>query len=194
MKKDKHGFTLIELLIGGVVASFLLMGAYRLFIASTSQVGKTVSNTRGRAAVEKILDQIASQIRNSYDISDTSISLRLNKAPLNCGDDAHSSSIVAFPGMDKTAIENLTTSAIDPSTANISAEADGIRVAYVPSDSYPTDLVGIEISSGLYKPYPSNDAANYKINIGDKVAYQNMNVGDFFILSDTDGIRLGRIT
>ena len=104
MKKNRQGFTLIELLIGGVVMSFLLIGAYRLFVASTSQVGQTVTSTRGRASVEKVLDQIAGQIRNSYDVNDTSYPLRLNQSPSSCGGTAVSSSIVAFPGMEKAGI------------------------------------------------------------------------------------------
>ena len=183
-----EAFTLVEVLVVVVVSAILSLGAYQLFIKSTSQSISAASKLKKLNESERVLDQITQKIRNIPFLNDSSTPLLINKSSLICSDLRFASSLVSFPGISRENMPSKLNNPFDPSSSSIDGISyDAIRVVSISTDS---QILQLAINPGTGTVFSTNDS-NKRIVVENP---NELSVGDFAFLIDTNGSRFFRVT
>lgn len=173
-----------------LLTSVLMVVGYRMLTTSSQSGRHVLRQSRVNERVEKTLDQMNTQITNAFALSMGGPPLRYNALPLACGNQAPASSLVAFPGFQKSNF-NEALAVFDPRSRSLeNAPADAIRIASVANNSLPAWLY-VDPSTGLPE---DTHGPSRRIRLASVADYQQFQPGDFFILTDKLGSVFGRVT
>jgi type II secretory pathway pseudopilin PulG len=189
----RKGFTIIELMVGTVIFLGIGIAAFQVFTKSSKQASETQQDAKLNRGLRQFSERFRHQIENAVQLPNSeSTALQLLR-PSQCDTTDEPLTqlgwgLIPYPGR---ALSQITTSIapFDPVTEDTTTSPnDAIRLVYISEDSTVNYLWA---DATTQTPAPTNGAN--LIRIGPK-PLQNLEIGDFAVISDSIRKDLIRIT